>query len=311
MTTWRQYIKNDIRRRIDVAERLPADLTLQGLAEEYRVSVTPVRQAVAELIEKGYLEKLENGRLAINPGKIGKSKASRDAAPPSPPRDLHGEIADYLVVLCLKGKPIFVREEETAVRYGVSGTAVRNVFSSLAGGGILEHIPRSGWRVRPFREKRLLSYSGVREVLEVEAMGLAWPHLVDADLQAMYDGNVLPKSEGEGPIIDNSLHDYLIDKADNEYIRDFFDRYVPLFLPFFHWEGMDRLAAIDTVRQHRAILAALLKRDRRAARKALAAHIRYDHATLKKKMLLESVLSEPEKKMPLESVLSEPERSLC
>ena len=177
---------------------------------------------------------------------------------PSRPRDHFDEVANDVIVLCLRGDTRFLREEETAARYGISGTAIRQVFNRLAGAGVLEHVPRRGWRVRPFRRKQMREYTQVRKVLEVEAMKLAWPKLVDEDLWCIYHGNVLPKTPDEDPIIDDGLHRYLIDKADNEYIRDFFDRHDRFFVTVFTWEGADREAAIETVHQHRAILAAML-----------------------------------------------------
>jgi DNA-binding GntR family transcriptional regulator len=44
---------------------------------------------------------------------------------------------------------------------------------------------------------------------------------------------------------------------------------------------LDRQAAVKAVNQHRAILEALLARDRTAARKALIAHLRHGHPVLK------------------------------
>ncbi len=182
--------------------------------------------------------------------------------------------------MSLAGRVVFVREEETAARFAVSTTAVRHVLHELAGAGLLEHIPRRGWRLRPFRRKDLDDYVRVRELLELEALEAAWPHLEDQRLEAIYRGNVLPAGAEERPRIDGSLHDYLIEMADNSYIRDFFRRHSQYYEILFQWESMDRVAALAAVRQHRAILDALRRRDRPAARAALAAHIRYSHPLL-------------------------------
>ena len=96
----------------------------------------------------------------------------------------------------------------------------------------------------------------------MEALDAAWPHLEDDRLRSIYEGNVLPGSEQDQPRIDGSLHGYLIEKADNSYIRDFFCRHSRYYEILFHWESLDREAAIAAVRQHRTILEALLGRDR-------------------------------------------------
>ena len=282
MTTWCQYIRKDLKARIAAGREVPDDLTLTALAARYAVSLTPVRAAVGALVDEGYLERLDNGRLAVNRSKVGTRRQAADDAWPEPPKDHFDEVANDVIVLCLRGDVRFLREEETASRYGISGTAIRQVFSRLAGAGVLEHVPRRGWRVRPFRRKQMREYTRVRKVLELEAMKLAWPKLLDEDLWCIYHGNVLPKTPDEDPIIDDGLHRYLIDKADNEYIRDFFDRHERFFVTVFTWEGADREAAIETVHQHRAILAAMLARDRRAARKALLEHLNYGHGLLKR-----------------------------
>ena len=53
-------------------------------------------------------------------------------------------------------------------------------------------------------------------------MELAWPRLVDEELQAILDRNCLPGNPNERPESDNSLHAYLIEKSKNSYIADFF-----------------------------------------------------------------------------------------
>src|SRR5262249_39787154 len=130
---------------------------------------------------------------------------------------------------------------------------------------------------RPFRPEDLDAYTDMRVTLEVRALDLAWPRLVDEELQAIHDGNVLPASRNDRPIVDNSLHAYLIAKSRNPFIADFFDRHGPYYDTLFNYESLDRNAMIQAIRQHREIIAALLKRDRPAAERALINHIRNNH----------------------------------
>ena len=149
--------------------------------------------------------------------------------------------------------------------------------------GVLKHLPRRGWQLRPFRRKDLDDYLEVREVLELTVLDQAWPQLVDAELKAIYDGNVLPAGKGQPPVIDDSLHGYIIEKADNVYLRDFFERHGRYYRILFDWDAMqsDCDAAIEAVQQHHEILSAMLCRDRRAAKKALAHHIRTNYGRLR------------------------------
>ncbi len=275
------YIKEDLKTRLNSGEELPAKLTLKSLSKHYDVSFSPVRSALAELIEEGLIEKGLNKRLipSSNIKVTGKSK-KKDL--PKPPQDMYEVIANDIVKLSLKGKAIDLREEATALKYGISRSSLRIIFNRLAGAGILNHIPRRGWRIRPFREEDMNSFLEMRELLELKALELARPHLLNEDLQRMLDGNSLPEPNNEKPLVDNSIHSYLINKAGNIYFKDFFERQGKYYDILFDWEEQDQEIAIQTVNQHRAILNALLKKDYVKARKALSFHIHNNHPILGK-----------------------------
>jgi DNA-binding GntR family transcriptional regulator len=270
------FIKQDLIANIR-SGRIESDrLTLDALSKRYRVSATPVRAAVRELIEERYLRKGENGRLAIHYD----SSAAFAAASPEEPTDWGQVIANDLVQLSLEGQPVLLREETTAEKYGISRSSIRQIFHRLAGHGILVHLPRRGWQLRPFRQAELDAYIDMRVMLEIKAMELAWPRLVDEELQAILDRNQLPANPGDRPVSDNSLHAYLIEKSKNPYIADFFDRHGKYYDALFEWENLDREAQVQEVRHHREILEALMRRDRPAAERALADHIRNNHPVL-------------------------------
>jgi DNA-binding GntR family transcriptional regulator len=270
------FIKQDLIAGIRSGEIGADRLTLNYLSKRYRVSVTPVRVAVRELIKEKYLKKGDNGRLAI------RFDSAAGSVPESPeePTDWGQVVANDLVQLSLEGKPVLLREETTAEKYGISRSSIRQIFHRLAGRGILEHLPRRGWQLRPFRQAELDAYIEMRVMLEVKALELAWPRLVDEDLQAILRGNRLPAGLHERPVSDNSLHTYLIEKSKNPFISDFFDRHGEYYNALFEWESLDRDAQIQEVRDHCEILEALLRRDRPAAERALASHIRNNHPML-------------------------------
>ncbi|MFI4875197.1 MAG: FCD domain-containing protein [Blastopirellula sp. JB062] len=274
------YIYEDLKARLTSSQELPVQLTLESLADYYDVSFSPVRSAVNRLIKQGLIEKGEDRRLSPKP--LGKRSLGRkkDQALPTPPQDHYEIIANDFVQLSLKGEALDLREEATAKQYGISRSALRIIFNRLAGAGLIEHIPRRGWRLRPFLQKDMQAFLEVRELLELKALDLAKPHLCDEDLQKMLDGNVLPTSKKELPKIDNSLHAYIIEKAGNIYIQDFFQRQGKYYEILFDWEELDRPTAIETVEQHRAILEALLAKNWAAARKALSFHIQNNHPVL-------------------------------
>jgi DNA-binding GntR family transcriptional regulator len=269
------YIKQDLIANIRSGKIDAERLTLDALSQRYQVSTRPIRTAVQDLIGEKYLEKGEDGRLAI------RSKPVDGAvSPPDKPIDWGEVIANDFVQLSLEGAPVLLREETTAEKYGISRSSIRQIFHRLTGRGILEHLPRRGWQLRPFRQANLDAYIEMRVMLEVRALELGWLRLVDEDLQAMLDGNRLPTDLNDRPISDNSIHAYLIEKSNNAYIADFFDRHGKYYDALFEWENLDRDAQVQEVRHHREILEALLRRDRAAAERALENHIRNNHPVL-------------------------------
>lgn len=270
------FIKQDLIANIRSGEIGSDRLTLEALSKRYRVSVTPIRMAVRELVEEKYLTKGNNGRLAIQFD----SSGSSDAGSPEEPKDWPLIIANDLVQLSLEGVPLLLREETTAVKYGISRSSIRHIFHRLAGRGVLEHLPRRGWQLRPFRQEDLNTYIEMRVMMELKALEMAWERLVDEDLRTILEGNRLPTSSDDRPISDNSLHAYLVEKSKNPYIADFFNRHGEYYNALFEWENLDRDAQVQEVRDHREILEALLRRDRPAAERALANHIRNNHPLL-------------------------------
>jgi DNA-binding GntR family transcriptional regulator len=269
------FIKQDIIASICSGEIGSDRLTLDALSKRYRVSLTPVRAVVRELIEEKYLEKGGNGRLAVRVDVIG-----GPASAPQEPTDWGQVIANDLIKVSMGGEPVLLHEETTAEKYGISRSSIRQVFHKLAGRGILEHLPRRGWQLRAFRQANLDAYIDMRVTLELKAFDLAWPRLVDEELQVILDGNRLPAHPNDRPVVDNSLHAYLIEKSKDPFIADFFDRHGKYYDALFEWEDLDRDAQVQEVRNHREILQALLRRDRPAAEHALENHIRNNHPIL-------------------------------
>jgi len=273
---------DDLESRVRGNRGVPDDWTLAALAEMYGVSITPARQAVAELVDRGVLIREDNGRVRVDRRRLGRgaSKAAGRASdapaaraasvrPGDPTRD----ITEAVIAMSITGQDAYVREEVTAERFGVGRTVVRRVFGELAGAGMLTHVPRRGWRVRPYRKRDMRDYLAVRETLEIEALNAAWGRLDDKTLRKLLDAN-RPATRTRPAKLDNRLHRYWIDLADNRYIRDFFDRHGPYYVALFEQAAPSAERVSEMVDQHRAILEALLARDRREAHRALSRHIR-------------------------------------
>ncbi len=271
----------DLKKRLQSGHPMPTPLTLDALSAHYDVSVTPVRAAIAELVAEGILLKGPNRRLLAVPRTRGAAAPVEVADPFEPPRDLLRQVEHDLVRLSLGEVAVPIREEAAARKYGVSRSAMRYMLNRLAGRGLLSHIPRRGWQVRPFRQEDMESFLEVRALLEVKALELAQDRLDPTVIQGILDRNRLSAAANERPQIDNSLHEYIIAQAANPYISDIFERHGRYYEMLFEWEDLDQAAAVQAVRQHRQILEAILRCDWEAARAALDWHIRSNHPVLR------------------------------
>lgn len=267
--TLAEQIENDLKTHILSGDAPPCRLTLSGIADYYGVSLMPVRAAVDALVERRYLLRRDNRRLAINRQRKRRtsrpSPQRRRAAPPDQ------AITDEVIHLSLQGCETYVREEATADRFGVGRTVVRRIFSRLAGQRMLLHVPRCGWRVQPFRQQDMHDYLEIRETLELRALKLAWRRFDAQRLRQLLAANT-PNDSG-CPRLDNQLHQYWIDLAGNRYLREFFIQNGVYFQALFDRAVLNDRIVARRAAEHRRILRAILARDRAAARGALSRHI--------------------------------------
>lgn len=287
---WSQYIEQDLQGRLSAGQPLPCEPTLERLAAHYRVSTRPVRSALQRLRQRGLLIKEARQRkrrlfgskiISTMVDRAGDSKVD-------PPTDYVEAIGRHLVAWSLDGREAFVREQALAKQFAVSTTTVREAFHRLAGQGVIEHLPRRGWRLRPFRQKDMDDFAAVRQALECMALRLSWETLQTPDgraaMEAFLAGNVVGDDPTEPPRIDDGFHAWIIDASQNRYIPDFFERFGRYYRFLFTWEATDRASGIETVHQHRRILQAILADDLPEARQALTDHLLRQHPALKQVM---------------------------
>lgn len=279
------YIREDLRGRLR-AGGAPPKLTLRDLSAHYGVSLTPVRRAVEALLREGSIRKAPNGRLAP-----GTPLATRRPVP-SPAAREQG-IARDILRRSLQGRAEFLREEAAARAYGVGRTALRRVLSRLVAEGLLEHVPRRGWRVRPFRQEEMEAYLEVREVLELKALDLALPHLDRAALRRLLAEN---RCSGGDPHVDGELHAVLIEASGNRYLQDFFRRHGAYFTTLFYYAALGASVVDRMARQHRGVLHELLAGRPARAKDALARHIRAQKPVLR--MMMTRLASLPVSRWP-------------
>ncbi len=270
------YIEQDLESRIRSGNDLPERLTLGQIAEMYDVSLTPVRAALDGLLARKLLIKQENGRLQIAATKPARRPASKQrkkaAARPAPPVDWDAALGREIILLSLVDpSDPFVREEAMAEKHGIGRTLLRSVFQRLAGGGLLEHVPRRGWRVPSFQKDEMESYLDIRETLEVKALDLGRAKIEPAALERMMDGNS-PSAVRRGAI-DNTLHSYFVQASGNRYIEAFFDANGRYYNALFDYAALGAKVVAEMAEQHLDILEHAQAKRWAKARTSLAHHI--------------------------------------
>lgn len=246
-------------------------LTLTAIAGHFNASIQPVRTAVDALLRDGWLIRDDQRQLMLNPAKKGCAVRYRELAAVSQP-DVETELTQMVIRASLRGESIFLREEESAVQLGVGRTVIRSMLGRLSGRGLVEHMPRRGWRVCAFSEARMGEYLDVRELLELRAIELSAGRLNRKHLERLIERNS-PTATGRIRI-DNSLHGYWIELADNRYIDEFFALHGQYYATLFDYASLEGSVVAEMAEQHRDILRALLDGKLTAAKRVLRRHIR-------------------------------------
>jgi DNA-binding GntR family transcriptional regulator len=184
------------------------------------------------------------------------------------------------MLVSLQREPVHLREEALAGNHQIGRSVIRQSLGRLAGAGLIEHIPRRGWLVHPIQEDDVVAYLDVREVLELKALELAQSRIHRSELEPMLEGNA-PVDEGQSPRLDNRLHEYLIAKSGNRYIRNFFRQYTATYYTSaFDYAAPESHVVAEMAAQHRDIIEALIAQRWAGAREALALHIRAQRPVL-------------------------------
>lgn len=167
-----------------------------------------------------------------------------------------------------------VRQEEVARRLGVSVIPVREALRALAGEGQVTYRPRQGYVVAELDVRDLAEVYRLRELLETEAVREALPRLTDADVdrvEALFDQVAAGGPVSDAMTANRRAHFVLFEAAAKPILL----RHVAML-----WDSTEAYRALyySTTRvddEHRAIVAALRRRDAAAVLELLDAHRRH------------------------------------
>jgi DNA-binding GntR family transcriptional regulator len=200
--------------------------------------------------------------------------------PSAAPRDLGQEAYDRIRAAIRDGAlPPGLRLTETdlAARFGVSRTPVRQAIARLESEGLLTHQPRRGLAVTRPDHQQVIELYVMREILEGAAARLAAQHATETELAAMAElVDSEPAIFAETAALselNQRIHGLLYLAAHNRYLLRSLGQISATIalLPTLLTTGGRAERAHE---EHRAILAALQRRDGDAAEAAARAHSR-------------------------------------
>jgi DNA-binding GntR family transcriptional regulator len=177
--------------------------------------------------------------------------------------------------------------EALASRFGVSHTPIREALIELGGSGVVDLLPNRGAVVRQLTARDVREVLQVRKVLECEAVRGASKRADLKKVRAIADAIRALAALPPGPDavarareVDSDLHEFIAASCGNSFLRTELNRLRTLYQAFrdVTWDleeaRMDFHRISVEAREHLDITAALLARDPKAARRAMAAHIR-------------------------------------
>ncbi|MCB2079084.1 MAG: GntR family transcriptional regulator [Novosphingobium sp.] len=174
-------------------------------------------------------------------------------------------------------------EQGLATSLGVSRGPLREAIRRLEGRKLLERTPNIGVRVAQLSLSDLNEILQVREALEGMAAGLAAQRMSDEDiavLARLLEGHGKQKSvrEGKGYYQDSKDFDFhfrIVSGSGNERLLQMLTGDLYYLLRVYRYRSSTKPGrATEALDEHKAIVAALEKRDPKAAEEAMRAHLR-------------------------------------
>lgn len=202
------------------------------------------------------------------------------------PQSLVDIVAERLEAAIISGKlepGAKLSEQGLASSLGVSRGPLREAIRRLEGRKLLERTPNIGVRVAQLSLKDLNDILQAREALEGMAAGLAATRLSDAEIEALASllashGRQKSVVEGKGYYQDSKDFDFhfrIVSGSGNDRLVQILTGDLYYLLRVYRYRSSTKPGrAKAALAEHKAIVAALRKRDPQAAEAAMRKHLR-------------------------------------
>lgn len=252
----------------------------RALAEQFRVSRSPVREALKRLYDEGIVEKIDDGGYVV---KIVGSRIPEQAV--LPVGQSHEESA-YLRIAAdrLAGQlPDRFSENELQRRYDLTRTQVGNLLRRMMHEGWAERLMGHGWAFLPTLTSSETYNQGYRFRILMEPMALLEStYKMDVkelirrrqEQEALLQGVVETASPAQLFDANSRLHETIASFSGNIFILESLRRVNRLRRLMEYQKSVDRVASARRCQEHLVLIDLLLNDQREEAADYMRLHLR-------------------------------------
>lgn len=266
-----QWIRSE-----QIAEGTP--LPQRTLAERFRVSRSPVREAFQILVKRGLIEERPDGGYAVS------AVSARFTEVNLPPADEDEPVYLRIAEDRLAGKlPDRMTESEFMRRYDLTRAQLAEVLRRIVQEGWIERLPGHGWQFLPVLTNGAAYDQGYRIRILLEPSGILEPtYQLDEDAllkcraeqQALADGAAEWASPAQLFDANSRLHEVIASASGNIFIQETLRRVNRLRRLMEYGKSVNRTAAIHRCKEHLTLIDLLLSDQREAAADFMRLHLR-------------------------------------
>jgi DNA-binding GntR family transcriptional regulator len=259
-------------------------LTERQLAEQFRVSRTPVREALRLLADRNVVGR-HIGRgyiVAEMVTSVHGDEVSGSMSELSPPDEesIYLRIAEDRLASQL---PERITEREFIRRYGLSRAALQRMLQRMLHEGWLERLPGYGWAFTPVLTSAQSYEQGYRLRIIMEPAAILEPTFVvdEAALRRcrevqceLVDGAIKTVSPAQLFDANSTLHEVIVGSSGNAFMLDALQRLNRVRRLIEYRKSVDRQAAAARCREHLELIDLLLTGNRETAADFMRLHLR-------------------------------------
>lgn len=265
------YIRTD---KLPVGERLVE----RKLAEQFRVSRSPVRTAMKLLHDVGVLKQGEGGGYVV-----GDVKAAEKLSLETPSADEEENI--YLTIADdrLNGRlPERITESEFLRRYALTKGQLGKILLRMTNEGWIERLPGNGWAFLPVLTSLQAYEDSFRFRLLIEPAALLEPNFklnrpalmrCREEQQWLVDGGIWTVPDAKLFELNSGMHEAIIECCQNSFFIDALKRLDRLRRLIDYRQMLDRKSARMRCEEHLDLLDLILDGKNREASEFMARHL--------------------------------------